>query len=372
MMVVQNKIDDLKSKYLRLCNFVLLHEWLLALGLTLSVILIGFAMGLENDKIISVNHQLVHYTSEPGNKLSLLANWDGVHYISIALHGYNTISQAGFFPLYPLLISILHALISSPLVSALLISWVCLVGAIYFYLKIIKLYFKVSSNTEALKAAMLFLFFPSGVYLLAVYTESLFALLSLGAIYYALQRKYIKVALLAMLATATHINGVFLLLLVALILIEEKERIRNVFITLGVGSLGLISYMAYLLFHYHNPLEFIKAQKGHHWLQGSIISKLGSFGAIDYLMLLAILWTTIYWWKRRKSFAIYSGLYLLIPLIGGQFGGYPRYVLMIFPLQFMLYEYFRNKGFVYTAILMLFAIGWAYVLLQFAAGYIIS
>jgi hypothetical protein len=89
---------------------------------------------------------------------------------------------------------------------------------------------------------------------------------------------------------------------------------------------------------------------------------------------LAILWTTIYWWKRRKSFAVYSGLYLLIPLVGGQFGGYPRYTLMVFPLQFMLFDYFRDKKFALmpSVVLIFFAIGWAYILLQFAAGYVVS
>jgi Gpi18-like mannosyltransferase len=256
--------------------------------------------------------------------------------------------------------------------DGLFISWACLVGAIYYYLKIIKLYFKISDNTEALKAVLLFVIFPSGIYLLSVYTESLFALLALGAIYYALQRKYVKAGLLAMLSTATHITGMFLLLLVVLILIEEREKIRNVFITLVVGSLGLISYMTYLLIRYHNPFEFINAQTDHHWLQNALISKLSSFGMVDYALAIIIIITTVYWWKRRKSFAIYSGLFLLIPLIGGQFGGYPRYTLMVFPLQFMLFEHFRNKKFAYTLILIFFAMGWTYLTLQFAAGYIIS
>jgi Gpi18-like mannosyltransferase len=372
-MDIRKKIRYLKSKYIGLSKYALDHEWMLAILLAFAVVMIGLAMGAENNKIISTNPlQVAHYSLEPTNRLSFLANWDGVDYISVSLHGYTTAFMTGFFPFYPVLIFILHKIIGSSLIDALTISWACLVGAIYYYLKIIKFYFKITDNTEALKAALLFVLFPSGVYLLSAYTESLFALLSLGAIYYALRKSYVKTGLLAALATATHINGAFSLLLVVLILIEERERVRNVFITLVIGSLGLISYMTYLLFRYHNPLEFIDAQKDHHWLQSPLISQLGSFGIIDYTLVVIIILTTVYWWKRRKSFAIYSGLFLLIPLVGGQFGGYPRYTLMVFPLQFMLFEYFRNKKFAYAVVLILFGMGWTYITLRYAAGYVTS
>jgi len=362
-MDIRKGVKYLKAKYTQLAKYALTHEWMLALLLAFAVIIVGLVMGAENNKIISANPlQLVHYSLEPTNKLSFLANWDGVDYISISLHGYTSAFMTGFFPFYPALIAILHKIIDSSLMDGLIISWACLVGAIYYYLKIIKLYFDISDNIEALKAALLFVIFPSGVYLLSVYTESLFALLALGAIYYALRKRYVKAGLLAMLTTATHITGVFLLLLVVLILIEEREKIWNVFITLVIGSLGLLSYMTYLLFRYHNPLEFINAQTDHHWLQNALISKLSSFGMIDYILAIIIILTTVYWWRRRKSFAIYSGLFLLIPLIGGQFGGYLRYALMVFPLQFMLFEHLRNKKFAYTVILILFGMGWTYIM----------
>jgi Gpi18-like mannosyltransferase len=368
--MTEQDIDKQKTKAWKIREFILRHELILAALLAIAVIIIGSVMGIENNKIITGNaKELVRSTT---NSLSFLSNWDGVRYISISQHGYNDKFLTGWFPLYPGLIFLLNKVIGSALMSALLISWVCLAGAIYYYAKIIKLYFKVNDNLDALKATLFFVLFPSGVYLLAAYTESLFALLSLAAIYYALKKKYIRTALLSMLATATHINGMFILLFVVLILIEEKERIRNVIITLVVGSLGLISYMTYLLIAYHNPFEFVEAQRNHHWLRGSIISQIGNFGWIDYSLAIVILLTVIYWWNRRKSFAIYSALYLLIPLIGGQFGGYPRYALMAFPLQFMIIDWARKKEFAYTVLLIISGLAWTYLLLQYAAGYVIS
>lgn len=372
-MTVQEEKNSLNQFALKIYRYLMSHEWLLAIFLTIAVVAIGSALGIENNQIIALNsYKLAHYSLEPANKLSFLANWDGARYISIVLHGYSSSFVTGFFPLYPILIFIFHQIISSPLMSALVVSWLFLIGAIYYYLKIVKLYFNLNSNIEALKATLLFVLFPSGVYLIAAYSESAFALLALAAIYYAMQDRYINAGLMAMLAAVTRIDGVFILLLVALILFEQKQKIKNIVLTSFIGSLGLISYMVFLFFTRHNPLEFIKAQQTHHWLQSTILSKLASFGWVDWSLFLVVLWTSIYWWKRKKSFSIYSMLFLLIPIVGGQFGGYPRYILMLFPLQFMLFAYVKEKKFVYQILLVLFSVTWTYTLLQFAAGYIIS
>ncbi len=365
--------DKITTKILAMYKFIINREWLLAVLLTLVIVTVGSIIGIENNKIALFNPSPVsRYVTEPTNKLSFLANWDGVDYINIAKHGYSSPSLTNFFLLYPIILNLVNKIISSPLISGLIISWTFMVGAIYYYLKVIKLFFQVEDNLEAVKAVFLFILFPSSVYLMAVYTESLFAFLSLGAIYYALQRRYFIASFLTTLACVTHVNGVFLLILVGLILIEQKEKLRNVFIGLVIGSIGMISYMGYLWAHYHNPFEFISAQHNHGWLRHSLFSHLNSFSGVDFIFALVTIAAVIYWWKRRKSFAIYSFLYLLIPLIGGQFGGFPRYTLMIFPLQFMFYDYFRNEKLGYQIVLILFSIGWTYILLQFAAGYIVS
>ena len=370
-------ISALSARVINLFNklyaYVIVNDWLLSLILGLVVIFSGVAMGFENNQIVIPNPlKLSHYTLEPSNALSFLAGWDGVRYISIAVHGYNNAFVTGFFPLYPLVASIIHVVISSPLDSALIISWASFIGAIYFYLKIIKRFFNIKDNAAALKAVLLFVLFPSAMYMIAAYSESLFALFALGGIYYALERKYLKAGLMTMFATAARINGVFIVLFVALILFEEKEKIINIFKASVIGSLGAIFYMIYLYVTRKNPLLFLKAQETHHWLQSSLITKLGSFGWVDYVFALAILWTAVYWWNKRRSFSVFTSLFLLIPIIGGQFGGYPRYVLMAFPLQFMLFDFFKDRKIGYTVILIIFSMAWTYTLLQFAAGYIIS
>jgi hypothetical protein len=372
---VTSKQTSKKSKYSisNFLSFIISREWLLAIIVTITLVLAGCLISIANNRYAGHNSSPVsRYVAEPGNKISYLANWDGVNYLTVAKSGYTTSRLTNFFPLYPLIIRVVNKVVSSPLVSGLIVSWAFMMGAIFYYLKVIKLLFKVDDNLEALRACLIFLLFPAAIYLMAVYTESLFAFLSLGAIYYALKKRYILAGLLTTLATLTHINGGFLVVLIALILLEEKERLRNVAISFVIGCLGLIGYMVFLWNKYGNPLEFIAAQHDHGWLRHSALGNLDKFSAVDYILAIAIIISIIYWWKRRKSFAIYSLFYLLIPIIGGQFGGYPRYTLMAFPLQFMLYDYLKDKQFIYQLMLILFSVGWTYFMLEFAAGYIVG
>lgn len=288
----------------------------------------------------------------------------------IAKSGYNAVVQTNFFPLYPLAIHVVNFFVSSELDSALIISWLCLFGAIYFYLKIAKSLFKITDNLEALRSLIFFVFFPTAVFLLATYTESMFAFLSLGAIYFALKNRYLAAGLFALFCSATHINGIFVVLLIGLILFEQKQSIQRVITSMLIGSIGLLSYMYYLAVHFSKPFAFISSQKSHGWFKGSYLDIFNSVDLFNIIFMLLLVVSVIYWWKRRKSFAIYSFLFICIPILGKQFGGFNRYVLMAFPLQFMLYEYLRNKKVAYSLATILLGITWAYFLFQYAGGYV--
>lgn len=365
-------VDRLKLKFNKLSKFILKRDWLTAIIVTISIVFIGSLIGIESAKTSVLNPTTIaSYRSEPGNRLSFFANWDGVDYINIAKNGYSSYRPTNFFPTYPILLSFVNKLIVSPLISGLIVSWVFLAGAIFYYLKITRILFK-EKGIESIRAVLLFVLFPTAFYLTTVYTESLFAFLALGAIYYAIQKRYLIAGLLSALATSTHLNGVFLLILIGLILLEEKEKLKNIFITLVIGSLGLVSYMLYLWAKFKNPFEFITAQHQHGWLRHSLLSQITTIPKLSILCVILIILAAVYWWRKRLSFSIYSLSYLLIPILGGQFGGFPRYTLMIFPIPFMFYDIFKKNKLGYELVLVLSSIVWIYLLLQFAAGYIIN
>jgi Gpi18-like mannosyltransferase len=371
MASTKNELKPSKSKWTSAYNYLLNKDLLLSILVAVTIIILGFVWGWENNKIVPVStNAFAHYTLEPSNPLSYMANWDGPDYLQIASTGYEHVNQSNFFPLYPLAIRSVNYLVKSPLYSALLISWVSLVGAVYFYLKIIKSIFSTKENLEALKAVLLFILFPTGVFLLAPYTESLLAFLALGSIYYALERKNILSGLLAMLATATHIDGVFIVILISLILIEQKEKILKAITAAIIGMIGLIAYALFLLKHFDKPFAFISAQKSHGWLEHGYSNFFASIDLFNVIFMILLIISIVYWWKRRKSFSVYSFLFLCIPIVGGQFGGFNRYVLMAFPIQFMIFDQSRNRKLLYPIVIAVFSVSWTYFLFQYAGGYI--
>ena len=363
------KKPTFKDRFLRMSSVAVRNDFLVAALVTVCVIMLGTAIGWENNKVIPANPDpTVHYSQTRGQKLTFLSNWDGPDYLRIAEHGYQDIYDSSFFPLYPLTVHIVAAVVDSYLYSGLFVAWAALVGAAYYYLKIVKQVFKLKDNAEAVRALMLFMLFPTALFLFVTYTESLFALFSLAAIYYALKSRFILSAALALFATAAHFNGIFIVAFIALIAFEQRIELRKIIGIIVIGCIGLIGYMTYLQHRFNNMFAFVTAQHVHGWLRYGYSDFFHDYVSLNGLFILTAISATIYWWPRRKSFALYSFFYLSIPLLGGV-GAYGRYALMIFPFQFMLYDKFRKNQLGYAAIMAIFGVFWAFFMLQFAAGY---
>jgi len=67
-----------------------------------------------------------------------------------------------------------------------------------------------ADNTSAYFATLFLFFAPSSIHLSAYYTESLFLLLSIGAYLAAARERWLAVALLGALASATRATGFLL------------------------------------------------------------------------------------------------------------------------------------------------------------------
>lgn len=139
------------------------------------------------------------------------ARWDSVWYLTIAHSGYGTAEQhpqAAFYPLYPLLMRGLGWIVGSPLLAGILVSLACFLVALALLHRLTTLEL---GARDARGTVLLVAFFPTALFFSAVYSESLFLLVSVGAFLAARQGRWARAGLLGGLAALTRNSGVLLL-----------------------------------------------------------------------------------------------------------------------------------------------------------------
>jgi hypothetical protein len=175
------------------------------------------------------------------------ARWDSVWYLDIANDGYGGSSdRAAFFPLYPLLVRAGGVVCGSPLVAGLAIS----LAAFLIALAALHRLATIELGPEAARWAVLSLaLFPGSLWFSAVYSESLFLMVSVGAVLCARRERWAAAGLLGALGAATRSAGLLLLIPLALLWLEAyrggRARLPSL-AWLGIVPLGLGAYSGYL------------------------------------------------------------------------------------------------------------------------------
>ncbi|CAH9098125.1 unnamed protein product [Cuscuta epithymum] len=119
--------------------------------------------------------------------------WDSVYFVRIAQCGYEYEHYYAFFPLLPVSLSLLSRTVFSPLIPVIghraviglsgyvLNNIAFVLAALFLY----RLSIAVVKDSElALRASILFCFNPASIFYSSIYTESLYALFSIGGLYY--------------------------------------------------------------------------------------------------------------------------------------------------------------------------------------------
>jgi hypothetical protein len=137
------------------------------------------------------------------------ARWDSAWYLAIAHSGYHPDRlRTAFFPLYPLLIKGLSYVVGSLVVAGVVISLAGFLAALFLLERLSAL--DLDLDTSRLSVTLL-AFCPVAYFFSAVYSESLFLALSLGAVYAARRERWALAGGLGGLAAATRNSGVVLL-----------------------------------------------------------------------------------------------------------------------------------------------------------------
>lgn len=305
------------------------------------------------------------------------ANFDGEHYLRIASEGYQVVmgqSEYAFFPLYPLLINLVSLSGLSYFISARLISLVALVLFVHFLWRWLARY---TPNPVGL--SWLLLLSPGAVFLLSLYTEPLFLLFAVLTFYWGDNKLWGKAILATALATATRVNGIFLVIF--LLLKMGKHKLASL-----LGLSGLAGYMVYLGSVTGDPLAWYRAQAG--WGKNNATSPFSTLTsylralttefvpdlthlvvAIELTVALVLVYLLIRFWQKVKidpAYKWYALGTLALPLATGSLGSLPRFSLALFPLLLVVPAFSsRARKLYYVTSTVIVAIG----IILFTRGY---
>jgi Gpi18-like mannosyltransferase len=300
----------------------------------------------------------IHYQESQNLLLAVWGRWDAVHYIDIATIGYHGTDMA-FFPLYPALIALLGGLIGNHLIAGLVISNAALFFGLLFLYKLVEHEFQ---RTDARRAIFYISIFPTAVFFSAVYTESLFFMLTVASFYYMRERRWWFAGVIGCFAALTRVEGVLLVVPFAIewYLVhrgDPRAGLRHLapvlFIPLGLGI-----YMAYLWVLSGDPLMFshVQANWNRHfaapwtsvWNSVHKISlALAAPTAVNQQeianQLIELAFTALMigaliagWRKLRPSYIAYMALSILVPMSTSSLMSMQRFALVLFPMFVIL------------------------------------
>ncbi len=182
---------------------------------------------------------------------------------------------------------------------------------------------------------------------------------------------FLPAALLALVASATRLVGVFLWPLLLIELYQSnKSSVRNTLkdprsVLMLLPPLGLLSFMRFQFFHTGSWITFITSQPSFganrvvnklillhqvFYRYFKMLTSLHPFSdPIYFTVLLELIVTIIFlglvyhsFKKTRLSYAVFATLSLLVPTLTGTLSSIPKYILTIFP-AFIVLAIFFNK-----------------------------
>ncbi|HWF72034.1 MAG TPA: mannosyltransferase family protein [Solirubrobacteraceae bacterium] len=215
-----------------------------------------------------------------GNLLvSPLARWDSWWYLTIAHQGYDhNLMRTAFFPLYPMIVGGLGEIVPSDLIAGVIVSVASFGVALVLLYRLAALEF--GSASRARLAVMLTAFCPLAFFFSAVYSESLFLALSLGAVFEARMGRWATAGLLGALGAAERNSGVVLVVPLVLLFLYgpradrppapgpgggwrrllPRYRIEPQIAWIALVPIGLLAYFVYLALAVGDGLAPLHAQ----------------------------------------------------------------------------------------------------------------
>lgn len=324
--------------------------------------------------------------ADPGRNIKLaeaFSAWDGQWYLRIAKEGYHwngpdIQANVAFFPLYPLVAKIVSLIFGNLEFSFFVVSHISFFIFLIFLYKIAKEHF---GRDICFRAIWYLSIFPLSFVFSIFYSESLFLMLSSGAIYFAYRKKWTVAVLFSIFATLTKLAGLVLLptLFFCYLRINKKYKLSDL-IQMMIIPLGTLLFSVYLHFKVGDLLAFLHVLKAWHILwQNPLITLASTFELIksipkdsyftalsifDLTTLVSFFILLILSYKRLpKELFLFSLLIFIFnifkswdPTFFYPLGSTNRYLFEAFPLFLILAKFGRSKLFelTYTTLSLIF------------------
>jgi hypothetical protein len=322
-----------------------------------------------------------------------LAAQDSYHYLYIAQHWYDSnpiddqYNFIVFFPLYPILIKLITFDFSYVNLSALIVSNVSSVIALFYLFKLAKLDF---DDGVAQKAVLFLSIFPTAYFMSVPYTEGLFLGLTIACLYYARLGKWPIAGFLGFLAALTRLGGLLMLPVLLVESLHQKGwKPRNIVnVNLFWICLAIAGFLIYLGINYRvtgDAFMFVTIERVH-WY--STLNPLSGFtNAISYAQhavypnslllgfaplafaVFGLAMTILGVIRRlRPSYLVCMLLSWMLAIAYSFWISPPRYVMAMFPM-FILMGMLTRKKAVNIAITIFSAVLLCYFTALFSLGY---
>ncbi|HZC06869.1 MAG TPA: mannosyltransferase family protein [Ktedonobacterales bacterium] len=323
--------------------------------------------------------QVTLHTFSPAAFYRVWTLYDGIFYTLIAERGYRLLTEAAYFPLYPLLMHMTAPLVGGHVrLAGLIVANACALAAFILLGRLVAHEFGAGVARQTL---FYYAIFPTGLFFASIYTESLFLLLSVGAFLCIRQRRWLLAGVVIALATLTRAPGALLLLPLTIeawralrpawSAMSGARRLRVGLTLVSASALPVCAFLAlqlYLTHLYGIPNVLSRAADDPAWLRyldwpwagvmndfatladGSPfipvleivkdVTFLGFWLGLSLVMLLPRGWTS--WTNIPRAWVAYGWASLLQVLVlpahirGGALMSVPRYMLVIFPCFVLL------------------------------------
>ena len=265
-------------------------------------------------------------------------HWDAYFFLHVAQFGYTDQGLGAFFPLYPALVH----LVAWPLgqhytLAALLVSWVCSWGAYHEFYRLAEHEY----GERKAKLALLFLACcPLSIFCFAPYSESVFLLVSIGAVERARAGHPWQAGLLGALGMLSRPTGILLLIPLGWECARRstwlkvsgwrvKIILHSSWLSLALIPAAMAGYMLYLYLLTGNALAFLKGEslwQRHLTLPWNIVGlfviafqragqanapELYAINILDLLLVLPLPALVLYYATRRRALWLGAALYQL-------------------------------------------------------------